>query len=335
MNSILSVFTIQTLVLLLVATNARGQLEWRVSVKFITTNNGIMPMNGGWGTDLTNEQAVINNINFANQILDKHGRGYRLRLTEIRRVIGWENFYDLPARNSGNKNALESAAKSNPAEFFWRDDAINVYINNTRSGICSIPPFGGDAIFIGSQAYDTLMLHEIGHFFDLFHTHNGESGCVDNCGCGETLEAGDDDSVDDTLPDHECYSREQIAARSPGATDLQIDNVWFNIMSYHPSLDRFTSSQLDRATDASNAARNQVATGRSWFVDRNAGCFAPNGHSHCHGLAGPFPNIAGGVNAANPGGIVLIRPGNYNEPQTITKAVTFRATRGTAVIGKP
>jgi hypothetical protein len=31
----------------------------------------------------------------------------------------------------------------------------------------------------------------------------------------------------------------------------------------------------------------------------------------------------------------LIRPGNYNEPMTISKPVTLRATRGNATIGAP
>jgi hypothetical protein len=41
------------------------------------------------------------------------------------------------------------------------------------------------------------------------------------------------------------------------------------------------------------------------------------------------------MNAAGAGDIVLIRPGHYNEPMTITKGITFRATRGDALIGKP
>jgi nitrous oxidase accessory protein NosD len=47
--------------------------------------------------------------------------------------------------------------------------------------------------------------------------------------------------------------------------------------------------------------------------------------------------VATGVAAANASGadVVLIRSGNHNEPQTITKALTFRATRGTVVVGRP
>ena len=46
--------------------------------------------------------------------------------------------------------------------------------------------------------------------------------------------------------------------------------------------------------------------------------------------------LAKGVAVVNdPDDMVLLRTGNYNEPQTITKALTLRATRGDAVIGKP
>jgi nitrous oxidase accessory protein NosD len=45
--------------------------------------------------------------------------------------------------------------------------------------------------------------------------------------------------------------------------------------------------------------------------------------------------VARGVSEAQAGDIVLIRPGHYNEPMTISKAVALRATRGDALIGKP
>ena len=50
----------------------------------------------------------------------------------------------------------------------------------------------------------------------------------------------------------------------------------------------------------------------------------------------PWKTVANGVTVANAGAdIVLVRPGHYNEPMTINKAVTLRATRGDAVIGLP
>jgi nitrous oxidase accessory protein NosD len=71
-------------------------------------------------------------------------------------------------------------------------------------------------------------------------------------------------------------------------------------------------------------------------VDLACGAVVPNGSSICS-VVGPYPTVAAGVTAAAANGsdIVLVRAGNYNEPQIITKPLTLRATRGSAVIGKP
>jgi hypothetical protein len=65
-------------------------------------------------------------------------------------------------------------------------------------------------------------------------------------------------------------------------------------------------------------------------VDRTTGDFGQIGTS-----AFPFRTVADGIAAAIDGDIVLIRPGNYDEPRTYTKPVTLRATRGTVTIGGP
>lgn len=320
---------------------ASAQLEWRISVKFILGPSGERPSNSGGfsvsGVTLGSPEAVSSNMVFANSLLDRTGRGYRFRLTEIRDVNGWSVFFNLPARDEGNKAALEAVATSNAttrAQFFWRDDAINVYINNTSSGYCSFPG-SGNVIFIGSDAYDTLILHEASHFLNLLHTHNSEqyrnsNGTACNLGCSCVQLIGGDDGIGDTLLDHQCWSRAQMAAGNPGATPAQIDNTFLNVMSYHLPQDRLTTLQLDRATDASNGARFGVANGRTRFVDRNASGFIQNGSSSF-----PYLSVGGGYNSAANGDIVLVRPGVYSEPGTYTKPVTFRATRGNATIGVP
>jgi hypothetical protein len=45
--------------------------------------------------------------------------------------------------------------------------------------------------------------------------------------------------------------------------------------------------------------------------------------------------VGQGIVAADPGDIVLIRPGNYNETATYAKPITLRATRGVVSIGTP
>ena len=101
-------------------------------------------------------------------------------------------------------------------------------------------------------------------------------------------------------------------------------------MSYHLPQDRFTSDQLDVWTDNANGDRNAVATGHTRFVATSGNDTTGNGTSTAR-----YRTLAKGVSVANSGDIVLLRAGSYSETSTITKALTLRATRGTAVIGLP
>ena len=321
---------------------AEAQLRVRVSIKFILGSSGQRPSIGGGGFGsssyaLTSDSAVISNINYANELLTRMGRGYQYQLTEIQDVSGWSGFFSISARDQGNKEDLEAVATSNAttrAQFFYRSDAINIYINNSSSGYCSFPG-GGTIIFAGSQAYDTLMIHEMGHYMSLAHTHNGEqfrdsdnSSCsAANCSCA-ILIPGTTDGFADTLPDIDCWTRSQMVAANPGATTTQIDNTFLNIMSYHTPQDRFTSDQFDAWTDGANSPRFSVLTGRTRFVATSGSDTTGTGSSGSR-----FRTLVKGVTIANSGDIVLLRAGSYNETTTITKAVTLRATRGTAVIG--
>jgi nitrous oxidase accessory protein NosD len=81
-----------------------------------------------------------------------------------------------------------------------------------------------------------------------------------------------------------------------------------------------------------------IMSGKTLFVDSTTpACVARDGFSECFGVnvGGPLLTVAQGITRASAGDIVLIRPGHYNEPMTITKALTFRATRGNALVGTP
>lgn len=322
------------------------QLEWRISVKRFT---------GPGGTPGITAASVSNWFPAANAILDKTRRGYRLVLTEIVTLPGttqpgpsstntWfnANFADDPVQNDLNAKAL-----ANRSTFAFRDNAINIYVSgNTGGGADCAFPVDDHAIIANGGVIGQTVLHELGHYFGLLHTFEDDN--CGNCDCSKlaTFGAGNDDpQIRDTIGDNICIgtSRNQIAmlnynqpyANLNAAQQLLVDNTWFNMMSYRGVGDRFTSDQMDYMTDNANEGRRAVVSGRTWFVDRTAGCVLPNGHSHCDGLAGPFPSVSGGVTAAEAGDIVMIRPGNYPGPMTITKRLYLRATRGDAVLGKP
>lgn len=336
-----------TALLLLAATlvpSARADVTVRVSVKFILSSGGNRPSfyGAGFGSasiPLRTDQDVQDNIAYINTLMARTGRGYQYQLTEIQDVSGWSGFFSIPARSGPSRSALEAVATSNAttrAQFYWRTDAVNIYINNTSSGVCSFPEDGDNAIFCGSSAYDTLFIHEMGHYFTLRHTHageqflnsNGSSCSAGDCTCAQLI-PGTSDGFADTLPDVDCWTRSQMVAANPGASTTQIDNTFLNIMSYHLPQDRFTSDQLDAWTDGANTPRLNAVNGRTRFV-------ATSGNDLNLGTSGSrFRTLTRGVTVVNdPQDIVLLRAGNYNEPQTITKALTLRATRGTVIIGR-
>jgi hypothetical protein len=336
---------------------AQAQLEWRISIKVFTGAGGAQPRLPVWALGGTNLlQELTNGVLYANSVLDSTGRGYRWRLQEILTLAGtttpgpastnsWFNLVVNPA----TQNDLDGKAKANAGAFLYRDNAINFYYVDNNSGpnggYCAGPSENEHVITIAPNSFADVLLHEAGHFFALQHTHNTEqfrddsnSLCNSNppCTCARLI--GGDDGIADTPVDNECWSRDRIAQNAFGQnyTNLNggqqffVDNTWLNVMSYHSPGIRFTDDQLDVMADNSNAGRITVATGRTRFVNRFGNAGNQQGTS-----AQPFVTVLGGVNAAIDGDIVLIRTGNYNEPRTYTKPVTFRATRGEVNIGLP
>jgi hypothetical protein len=316
---------------------------------------------------------------FANLKLERYQRGYRLRNVEQTQFItigGSSHAHDpstwYPFQKDANGAWLEDEFREEahtdyPAMYRWNFSALNIFVTTGMSGgFCSkctgresdyivtsprqpaLPPD-----FTAEEVFASHILHEIGHYVGLSHTHGALCGDQDTGICAATPVPIDGDSLDSTAPDIaslpgvcDCADTiDDLAQLNYGLnhSDLDqarrdlIDNSWFNLMSYHErhGFSVLTDEQLDWWADFARANRGPVVTGQTWFVDGAAGCANPFGTSSCV-WGGPFPTVADGVEQANDAGgdIVLIRTGTYTDPGIINKAVTLRANRGSVVIWK-
>jgi Zn-dependent metalloprotease len=92
-------------------------------------------------------------------------------------------------------------------------------------------------------------------------------------------------------------------------------------------------------TDRNNLYRACLAVematnGRDLYVDKNSGCPIPAGTPLCVLNIGPYLTVGQGVAGANPGDVLHIYTGSYNEPMTIEKIVTLQTVNGVVTIGQ-
>jgi hypothetical protein len=281
-SALCSRFAAVLLLILLGIAPARATVYWRVSVKIILDANG----DGPTATNEFNystEARIRQEFEEYNKLLGRMGWGYKLQLTEVLRLSGISQWFNVNARDGEQRAELEIQAKLHPGQYAYRPNALNIYVNNTSSGTSGGHlPLIGDVIFAGANGYWSLLLHEIGHGMGLCHTH----GCDCNDGC-----VGLTDNIADTIGDSDSWtSSNQVANFNFGLPynslnanqRLQVDNVWKNIMSYHNDdggttnrLDRFTHDQWERMVDVSNFEKRNIASGKSVFVDRQSSGLSP------------------------------------------------------------
>lgn len=336
---------------------AADTITVRLSYKVV-----LNPANGNRPPGVTNND-IDDAIVAMNALEKSYFRGFRfLRVGPVTNIGGqgdtngpsrWYNTDFFADRNA--KDDMENAALNNREVYAWNDTAINIYITNFNrrcGGICSFPGDNDEIIIVAacSDGDGATQLHEIGHYFNLFHTQGDVCGCCDANQNGQCHTEPGDDEVADTLPDLACWSRDQIANwnyqttynRLNAEQKSRVDDVFLNIMSYHGSgcgqgatTTRITEGQLDRWTDVANGDRRGVAKGRTWFVGIPTSGIG-NGTSE-----NPFLIVNSAQIAANPegGDIILLKPGAHratllSNRLVLNKPLTLRATRaGAAVIG--
>lgn len=312
----------------------------RLSVKFILSSTGTHP-SGNAGT-LALFQAEVDR---GNAILAATGRGYRMQIVESFDIQPTapagqpaNYWFDLPARS--NRSTFENAAVANQALWRWSTTAINFHVNGSSSGQCSFVG-NGNSISLGDNIGAGTVLHEIGHFFNLSHTHAGDYGdnpstppySAGDLADGDGLVQTANDNPNITNHDQLCVALfgHNYAAATAGER-LAVDSSYENVMSYHNE-DQLLPIQMDIWTQNANVGRINFVNGRTWFVSTGGNdTFFPGTSASL-----PFATVNRAVTAVSSGNdIILLRGGNFARPTggTITKACTLRAS-STSTIGLP
>ena len=309
----------------------QADINVRLSVKFILNFNGARP--SSVAPDIGTNGTFQVEVDRGNGILAATGRGQRLQVVEYIDIqppapagSNANYWYTLPARS--NRSTIENAALANQALWRWNSGAINIYVNNTSSGQCSFVN-GGSSISLGASISLGTVLHEVGHFFNLRHTHAG-----DDTGCTNVVVA-DGDFLSETIPDHNCLNRDGLSTANFGANyaslnaaqQAAVNTSWLNVMSYHQE-DQLLDGQMDLWGEIANVSRLFVCSGRTWFVS-NSGSDIWVGDA----AGAPFATVPRALNAVGtPDDVILLRNGAYGAPTFINTRCTFRATRGPAFI---
>jgi hypothetical protein len=320
---------------------AHAEVTWRVSVKIFVDDNGNRP-----GSPITDAD-IQAQFDFANTNPYFIGRGLKLEKSEVLDIAVPANapkdWFSVDLMAANNMTVLEREAKGDPA-YRWRDDKINLYINQgTASGAALRPGDGDIIVFRATKVENTpwVFIHEIGHHMSLKHTFFGEqfqnrdgSNCTNGCSCA-VLVPGDDD-IADTLLDTDCWNtKDQIAqgnfkkdwSELSSRDQARVDNTFVNIMCYRNNRSIFTTLQLDAMCDTSNVERDAVSHNNLVFVDVLSPGIQANGLSKIQPFGGPYHTLKEGIDASFGGDVLLLRPGSYAENREIRGAITLRAVR--------
>lgn len=240
---------------------------------------------------------------------------------------------------------------------------VNIYytqnLADEEGSMCGRSSFFGDPVqgivlrndCIGTVDNPVTFPQEVGHYFNLYHTHETtfDEECVDGSNCDD---AGD--LICDTPADPKLGSNDDCDAGDPcnidsscqyvgNETDSCNDDPYapltWNLMSYSPKTCRtdFTLEQIGRALLVHQNLQSPefsyitCGCGQMVWVDVNA---TPHDHIPGGTQVFPFLTVREAFSVVCSGGTLFVKSGYYGEATlVIDQPMTIRARGGTVEIG--
>ena len=219
-------------------------------------------------------------------------------------------------------------------------NAVNVYFTNLDS-LCGQGTFPGDVVqgvlmnndCAGTATNTSSFAHELGHFLNLYHTHETAFGmeCPNGSNCSTTGDLLCDTPADPDLTNRvtACIYTGGVNA-PPGCEGTYAPQV-ANLMSYATKNCRnlFTAGQIDRMLATLTGSRRYLLNleryvAKGWTGTQNG---APEF---------PFATISAALASAGPGMVIFANAGVYPENINVLQKVQLRlwSKTGVLVIGQ-
>lgn len=268
-----------TVALLCVASirTCSAYVEIRISVNFILDANGNRPhptdVNGNPEGNFETDQDVRDAIALGNEILSTCESEFRLELVgDIDDVDdGGRFFADEWTDDTWNDVHARATNPDHSAQYHWRTDAINLYINEGPWGGTAISHPNSRMFGMSARADEVTILHETCHILGMVHTWNSL--------CDDVAEDHNSQAQPwQTFNDIDIYTNEVWGSNFNALTSHEqwlAENTFFNVMCYRTVRDRLTPCQLDNMAEGGDwyAYRGQVFTDLPIYInsDRTGG----------------------------------------------------------------
>lgn len=278
--------------------------------------------NGTGGLSLADLQVAMNDLN--SRWLSAGFQFYKHGNVD---VINDSYFYTIPD-DQGRRDELRLV---NPFP-----NTINVYFVGELVNLCGQSSFSNDPIqgvlmdkdCAGAGNSPSTLAHEIGHYFDLYHTHETSFGveCPNGSNCSDNGDLLCDTSADPTLDYENNVNQSCVwtgtAGLPNGCGSTPYNPPTTNIMSYSRRTCRnvFTPNQTSRAINILLIDRPNLLNALLRFVASDGGA-----NADCSYFT-PCNTLTRAIQTANPGNTIFILGGSYpgatvpqNKPVTIKK----------------